>query len=495
MSGAESPLAAGRTITVAPLTRIEGHGRITLQLDASGRLAQARFHVDEFRGFESFCLGRPYGEMGALTARICGICPVSHLLAAGRAGDRLLGAAPPPAAQRLRTLLNLAQICQSHALSFFHLSSPDWLLGWESDPARRNLFGLIAADPELARAGIGLRRFGQELIERLAGRRIHAGWVVPGGVRSGITATTRRWILQQLPEARASVQLALDRFVPLLDGPLQRELASFGSFPSLFLALVAPDGRWCCGDGSLRLVDSLGRVVADRLCEDADIAVLAERTEHWSALKFPYYRPLGYPEGLYRVGPLARLNVCTAIGTPWADRELAAFRDRHGTAASGGRIAIASFAYHHARLVEIVACLEGIEQLLVHPALLRGPVRAVGRGGSRTALGVSEAPRGTLFHHYSVDVNGLLTRVNLLIATGQNNLAMNRTVAQIAREWIPWPLPAAVEIAEPLLNRLEAGIRCFDPCLSCSTHAAGLMPLRVTLLDSGGQVLAERTRP
>ena len=256
MSGAESPLAAGRTITVAPLTRIEGHGRITLQLDASGRLAQARFHVDEFRGFESFCLGRPYGEMGALTARICGICPVSHLLAAGRAGDRLLGAAPPPAAQRLRTLLNRAQICQSHALSCFHLSSPDWLLGWESDPARRNLFGLIAADPELARAGIGLRRFGQELIERLAGRRIHAGWVVPGGVRSGITATTRRWILQQLPEARASVQLALDRFVPLLDGPLQRELASFGSFPSLFLALVAPDGRWCCGDGSLRLVDS-----------------------------------------------------------------------------------------------------------------------------------------------------------------------------------------------------------------------------------------------
>jgi len=495
MTAAEPSPGAGRTITVAPLTRIEGHGRITLQLDASGRLAQARFHVDEFRGFEAFCLGRPYGEMGALTARICGICPVSHLLAAGRAGDRLLGAVVPPAAQRLRTLLNLAQICQSHALSFFHLSSPDWLLGWESDPARRNLFGLIANDPELARAGIRLRQFGQELIERLAGRRIHAGWVVPGGVRTGISEMTRCWILEQLPEARTTVQLALARFVPLLDGPLQRELASFGSFESLFLALVAADGRWCCGDGSLRLVDSLGRVVADGLCDHGDTTVLAETSEAWSALKFPYYRPFGYPEGLYRVGPLARLNVCTAIGTPWADRELEAFRARHGTAASSGRIVIASFAYHHARLVEIVACLEGIEQLVVHPALLRGPVRAGGTGGSREAVGVSEAPRGTLFHHYSVDANGLLTRVNLLIATGQNNLAMNRTVAQIAREWIPWPLPESVEIAEPLLNRLEAGIRCFDPCLSCSTHAAGLMPLRVTLLDSRGQVLAERQRP
>jgi NAD-reducing hydrogenase large subunit len=232
--------------------------------------------------------------------------------------------------------------------------------------------------------------------------------------------------------------------------------------------------------------------VARGLSEDDYASFLGEAVESWSYLKFPYYKPLGYPDGIYRVGPLARLNVCDAIGTPWADAELAEFRQRNGTASSGGRIVTSSFAYHHARLVEIVACLEGIEQLVVEPQLQNGRIRSLASLNANEAVGVSEAPRGTLFHHYRVDDNGLITRVNLIIATGQNNLAMNRTVAQIAREFIPDPVPADAEIPEPLLNRVEAGIRCFDPCLSCSTHAAGQMPLQLQLVDAAGQVLAER---
>ncbi|MFM2159195.1 MAG: NAD-reducing hydrogenase HoxS subunit beta [Cyanobacteriota bacterium] len=332
------------------------------------------------------------------------------------------------------------------------------------------------------------------MLELLGGRRIHAAWAVPGGVRSPLSPEARDWILGRLPEAKATVRLALDLYKRLLDGPLRREQASFGDFPSLFMGLVGDDGRWECIEGAIRFVDSTGRIVADGLREDDYASFLGEAVESWSYLKFPYYRPLGYPEGLYRVGPLARLNICDAIGTPWADAELADFRARGATAASGGRIVTSSFAYHHARLVEIVACLEGIEALVDDPGLQNGRLRARASLNANEAVGVSEAPRGTLFHHYRVDDNGLITRVNLIIATGQNNLAMNRTVAQIAREFIPDPLPAEAEIPEALLNRVEAGIRCFDPCLSCSTHAAGQMPLALQLVAADGRVLAERRR-
>ena len=487
-----------RTITIDPVTRIEGHARITLQLDTGGHLVEARFHVTEFRGFERFCEGRPFQEMAAITSRICGICPVSHLLAAARTGDRLLAVRIPPAAAKLRRLLNLAQISQSHALSFFHLSSPDFLLGWDSDPARRNVFGLMAAEPELARAGIRLRQFGQGIIERLAGRRIHSAWAVPGGVRSPLSLEDRDRILKDLPEAMAAAALALERFQRLLDGPLQPEMNSFGNFPSLFMALVGPGGRWehldggddvgeaQAAGGGLRIVAADGRVLAEGLRGDDYPTFLAEAVEPWSYLKFPYYRPLGYPEGIYRVGPLARLNVCERIGTPWADAELADLRQ------SCGRVALSSFAYHQARLVEIVACLEGIEALLHDPELQDPHVRARASLNALEAVGVGEAPRGTLFHHYRVDEQGLITRVNLIIATGQNNLAMNRTVLQIAREVLPDPVPAC--IPEALLNRIEAGIRCFDPCLSCSTHAAGAMPIRLELRAADGRLLAEQVR-
>jgi len=478
----------GRTVVIDPVTRIEGHAKITLHLDDDGHLVDSRFHVVEYRGFETFCEGRPFTEMAGITARICGICPVSHLLAAAKTGDKLLAVQIPEAALKLRRLLNLAQITQSHALSFFHLSSPDFLLGWESDPARRNILGLMAADPELARAGIRLRQFGQQILELLGGRKIHAAWAVPGGVRSPLSPEARDWILARLPEAQATIRLALALHKRLLDGPLQQEQRLFGTFPSLFMGLVTPQGLWEHLEGQLRFRDSEGTIVADGLREDDYADFLAEAVEPWSYLKFPYYRPLGYPDGLYRVGPLARLNVCERIGTPWADRELEEFRQR------SGRVATSSFAYHHARLVEIVACLEAIAVLVDDPELLGGRIRSHASLNRNEAVGVSEAPRGTLFHHYRVDDHGLLTKVNLIIATGQNNLAMNRTVHQIARAYIPDPVPAGVEIPEALLNRVEAGIRCFDPCLSCSTHAAGQMPLAISLVAADGRVLAERCR-
>lgn len=473
-----------KTVVIDPVTRIEGHAKISIFLDDAGDVSDARFHVVEYRGFEKFCEGRPFTEMAGITARICGICPVSHLLASAKTGDKILAVTIPPAAEKLRRLMNLAQITQSHALSFFHLSSPDFLLGWDSDPAKRNVFGLIEANPDLARAGIRLRQFGQTVIELLGARKIHAAWTVPGGVRSPLSEEGRRWICDRLPESLETVHLALGLFKGMLDGPLQQEVNVFGAFPSLFMGLVGPAGEWEHYGGHLRFTDSQGAIVADQLSEDDYAEFLGEAVEPWSYLKFPYYKPLGYPAGMYRVGPLARLNVCNHIGTDAADRELQELRDR------AGGVPTSSFLYHYARLIEILAALEKIQQLMDDPDIRASRVRAYGGVNQLEAVGVSEAPRGTLFHHYNVDENGLIRSVNLIIATGQNNLAMNQTVTQIAKAYIRGDRSNPT-IPEGFLNRVEAGIRCFDPCLSCSTHAVGHMPLHIQLVASDGTIVNE----
>ncbi len=471
-----------RTVVIDPVTRIEGHAKISIYLTDAGEVEDARFHVVEYRGFEKFCEGRPFTEMAGITARICGICPVSHLLAAAKTGDKILAVKIPPAAEKLRRLMNLAQLTQSHALSFFHLSSPDFLLGWDSDPAKRNVFGLIEANPDLARAGIRLRQFGQTIIELLGARKIHAAWTVPGGVRSPLSEEGRQWILDRLPESFATTQTALGLFKSMLDSDLKAEIDIFGQFPSLFMSLVGSQGEWEHYGGHLRFTNSQGQIVADHLNEDDYLTFLGEAVESWSYLKFPYYKPLGYPDGIYRVGPLARLNVCSHIGSPGADAELQELRDR------AGGVPTSSFLYHYARLIEIQACLEKIQELMEDPDLLSSRVRSTGGVNQLEAIGVSEAPRGTLFHHYQVDDNGLIKKVNLIIATGQNNLAMNQTVAQIAKQYIH---TKSQEIPEGFLNRVEAGIRCFDPCLSCSTHAAGQMPLHIQVVAADGSVVQE----
>jgi NAD-reducing hydrogenase large subunit len=378
--------------------------------------------------------------------------------------------------------LNLAQIVQSHALSVFHLSGPDLLLGMDADPASRNIFGLIKAEPELARGGIRLRQFGQEIIEQLGGRKIHPAWSVPGGVRTPLTETGRDQIRARVPEARATARSALDRFKGLLDR-FRAEAESFGNFPTLFMGLVGPDGAWEHYGGRIRFTDAEGRIVADGLDPAGYRDFLGEAVQPDSYLKSPYYLPLGHPGGIYRVGPLARLNVCTRMGTPLADRELDEYRQR------GGRTVTSSFWYHYARLIEILAGIDQVDRLIDDPDLLSDRHRARAGINRPEGVGASEAPRGTLFHHYRVDEHGLITRVNFLIATGQNSLAMNRAMAQIARHYIRGP-----QIPEGVLNRLEAGIRAFDPCLSCSTHALGMMPLHVRLVGPAGDVRDEAWR-
>jgi len=463
-------------IVIDPVTRIEGHAKISIFLDDEGLVSDARFHVTEYRGFERFCEGRPFWEMPGITARICGICPISHILASAKAGDGILAVQISPTANKLRRLMNLGQIIQSHSLSFFHLSSPDLLLGFDSDPASRNVFGLIKANPDLARRGIRLRQFGQDVIRHLGGSKIHPAWATPGGVRSPLSDEAREDIRQRLPEAFETIRIALDTFKGLLD-KYARESQIFGNFPSLYMGLVGPDGTWEHHDGTIRFVDSARNIIADGLEANDYQSFIGEAVEPWSYLKFPYYKPMGYPDGCYRVGPLARLNVCDSMGTPLADAELREFRGDNGAVNS-------AFMYHQARLIEILCCLENIERLIDDPDLSGDRLRADAGVNALESVGVSEAPRGTLFHHYRVDEYGRLTFVNLVISTGQNNVAMNRTVAQIARHYVRGP-----KVAEGLLNRVEAGIRCFDPCLSCSTHAVGSMPISLDIVEPSGEVV------
>jgi NAD-reducing hydrogenase large subunit len=474
-------------VVIDPVSRIEGHAKITIALDDDGRVASTRFHVTEFRGFEEFCVGRPVWEMPSLSARTCGICPVSHLLASAKTGDAIMGVRIPDNAVRLRRIANLGQIIQSHALSFFHLSSPDLLLGFDADPAMRNVFGLMEAEPELARRGIRLRGFGQFVIEAIAGRKVHSPGIVPGGVAAPMTTETREYLLEHLTEAHETAGIALDLFTGILDR-FPREVAAFGSFPSYFLALANDAGTWEHYDGHLKVIDSGGAVVADDVPVAEYRTIVGESANVDSYLKSPYFVPAvdsddAVAAGMYRVGPLARLNVCETMGVPGADAALADYRER------AGGIATSSFFYHYARLIEILAATEQMRLLLDDDEVTNTMVRATAGVNHRHAVGASEAPRGTLFHEYDVDGNGLLERINMIIATGQNNLAMNATVHQIATEWIEGP-----EIPEGILNRVEAGIRAYDPCLSCSTHAIGQMPLVVTLVDPSGATLCERVR-
>lgn len=464
-------------IVIDPITRIEGHAKITLEMDDQGFVRDAHFHITQFRGFEKLVEGRPFHEMPSLMARICGICPVSHLVASARACDMILAVHVPETAINLRRILNLAQLIQSHALSFFYLSSPDLLLGMDADVAKRNIFGVIQSNPQLARDGIRLRQFGQQVIEWLAGKRIHPAWVVPGGVSAPLSAENREKILAAIPEALATIQRTLDWYKGVLDN-FREEARLFGNMPTMFMGLVSPDGELEHLRGKLRIVDAVGNIVADGLEPESYQDYLGEAAESWTYLKSPYYKPMGYPNGMYRVGPLARLNIINRCGTPYADQEWAEFRQLERGAV------LSSFHYHYSRLIEILYGIERIEQILNHPDILSKKVRAFAGPNKLEGIGMSEAPRGTLMHHYKIDENGLVQWVNLIIATGHNNLAMNRSVLQVAKHYVK-----GEKIQEGMLNRVEAVIRTYDPCLSCSTHAAGQMPLNVELVNSGGEVL------
>jgi NAD-reducing hydrogenase large subunit len=470
------------TIVIDPVTRIEGHSKITIHLDEAGEVSDAQFHVTQFRGFERMVQGRPIHEMPSIMARICGICPVSHLVASAKACDQILAVEPPPTGADLRRLMNLAQIVQSNALSFFHLSSPDLLFGFDADPATRNIVGLARANPSLARDGIGVRRFGQQIIEWLGGKRIHPAWVVPGGVDAPLTADTRDRILAALPEAQAAIERALAWYKSSLLS-WEDEAASFGAFPSAFMALVDPAGNVDHYDGWLRVVGADGGTILDRVDPRTFEEHIGEAVEPFTFLKSTYLKAIGYPEGVYRVGPLARVIVADQMGTPRADAELEEFRARLG------RVPDSSFHYHYARLIDTLYACERIAEILRGEDILSPRVRSFAGINANEGIGVSEAPRGTLMHHYRVDDDGIVQWANLVIATGHNNLAMNRSVKQVAQRYVK-----SARLTEPMLNRVEAAIRCYDPCLSCSTHALGEMALHLQLVGPDGAILDELRR-
>lgn len=471
-----------KTITIDPVTRIEGHSKITLHLDDQGVVENARFHVTQFRGFEKLCEGRPFYEMPRITSRTCGICPVAHLVASSKACDDLYSVQIPPTAQMLRRMMNLAQVIQSHALNFFYLCLPDLVLGMDSAPEKRHFLNLLSENPDFARDGIRLRQFGQQIIEWLGGKRIHPAWVVPGGVSEPLTTEHRDNIASALPDAKAIAVKTLERYKKLQSG-FVAETRTFGNFPSIFMGLVDEEGNLEHYDGSLRVMDSAGNIIVKGLNTLRYEEIVGEAVEPWTYMKFPYFKPIGYPQGLYRVGPLARLNIINRCGTETADRELDEFRDQ------AGYPALSSFHYHWARLIEIIFGIERIEQILNEPGIMDKHVRAWALPNSFNGVGVAEAPRGTLIHHYKIDEQGLITTANLIIATGHNNLAMNRSILQVARAFVD-----GNQLKEGMLNRVEAVIRAYDPCLSCSTHAAGQMPLVIQLMTPTGEVVDELKR-
>jgi len=466
-----------KTITIEPVTRIEGHAKITIQLNETGTVEDAQFHVTEFRGFEKFCQGRPFYEMPSLMARICGICPVSHLLASAKACDSLMSVRVPKTAENLRRILNFAQIVQSHALSFFYLSSPDLLLGMDADPTERNVIGVIKKHPEMARSGIKLRQFGQQIIEELAGKRIHPSWVVPGGVNKPISLETRNGILKRIPDALKTIHATLDWYKTTLDN-YRDQIRVFANFPTLFMGLVTPDGGLEHYHGRLRVVGETGNIIEDQIDPVRYRDYIEEAVLPYSYLKAPYFKQRGYPQGIYRVGPLARLNIIDHVGTTKANEEWAEYR------ALRRQAILSNFHNHYARLIEILYSIERMQQLLEDDNILDTHIRSYAGSNNLEGIGVIEAPRGTLIHDYQIDENGLITAANLIVATSHNNLAMNRGVLQVAKQFIK-----GEHLTEGMQNRVEAVIRTFDPCLSCSTHAQGQMPLDIQLINSQGQIV------
>ncbi len=472
---------ASRTIVINPVTRVEGHGKVTIHLDGDGRVSAARFHITAFRGFEKFCEGRVFWEMPVITSRICGVCPVSHHLASAKACDAILGVEIPPAAKKLRLLMHMGQFIQSHSLHFFHLASPDLLLGMDADPAKRNIIGLIKQKPEIAKVGIGLRSFGQRIIETLgSGKRVHPMGAIPGGMNQTLSPQARDQFLNGVDGVIANSQLGIE-IIKDYYSKGGEEIARFANFPSGYLSLVDENGNLELYDGKLTFKDSKAITLEERFEPKDYLSIIEERVEDWSYLKFPFYKKMGYPAGIYRVGPLARLNVASGITTPLANKELQDFKGLAPNSMVQG-----SLYYHYARLIELLHAGEKVRSLLEDDEVCSQEIRVNSTKINEEGIGVIEAPRGTLFHHYWVDGSGKIRKLNLIVATGNNNAAMNRAVFEVARQYVK-----GEKISEGMLNRVEAAIRCYDPCISCSAHALGQMPLLVQLVSADGEVIDE----
>ncbi|MBP8177806.1 MAG: Ni/Fe hydrogenase subunit alpha [Spirochaetes bacterium] len=480
-----------RKITIEPVTRVEGHGKVTIQLDPQNNVLESRFHIVEFRGFERFVQGRPYWEAPVLVQRLCGICPVSHHLAAAKAMDVIVGAGPDgltPTAEKMRRLMHYGQMFQSHALHFFHLVSPDLLFGVDADPAIRNVIGVALKFPDLAVQGVMMRKFGQEIIRATAGKKIHGTGAIPGGINKNLSIQERDEFLKgqdpmnikkMIEWSQAAVDLFKDYHKKNKDF-----IDSFAAFPSSHLSLVRKDGALDLYHGVLRAVDSDGKKILNDVDYQDYLKYVGEEVRSWSYMKFPYLKSLGKKDGWYRVGPLARLNTADFIPTPLAQKEFEEFK-----AYTKGKPNNMSMHMHWARLIELLHSAEMIEQLL-NDSDLQGDNLVTKGKKVKEGVGLIEAPRGTLFHHYRINDNDQIEMANLIVSTTNNNEPMNRAVNWVALNNIN----GKKEITEGMLNAVEVAIRAYDPCLSCATHAIGKMPLEVSLVDADGNILDQKRK-
>jgi NAD-reducing hydrogenase large subunit len=476
---AQSPHKLCR-IAIEPITRVEGHGKVTILLDAENRVHQVRLHIVEFRGFEVFIRGRPYWEVPIAVQRLCGICPVSHLLAATKAMDIIAGYGPlAPTAEKLRRLLHYGQIVQSHALHFFHLASPDLLLGFESEVAKRNILGVAAAFPDLAKRGVLTRKFGQEVIRHIAGKRIHGTGVIPGGMNKALSVADRDLMRSAIDEIVGWSREAVGLVVRLHETN-PNFYKTFGESRANMMGLVDRRGALDFYHGGLRARDADGGLIFDQVEYATYKSVLQEDIKSWSYMKFPHIRTLGAETGWYRVGPLARVQVCDHMPTPLAEDERRRFLDL-----DGGKPLHGALMTHWARMIEMLHAAEMARALLDDPEIVGTELMADKGARRKEAVGVIEAPRGTLFHHYRAGDDDLVTYCNLIVSTTNNNQAMNEAIRAVAARFL-----SGREVTEGLLNHIEVAIRAYDPCLSCATHALGQMPLEVDLIDADGALLS-----
>ena len=471
-----------KKIIIEPVTRVEGHGKVSILLDENNKVTQARLHIVEFRGFERFIQGRPYWEMPVTVQRLCGICPVSHHLAAAKAMDMIVGADTlTPTAEKMRRLMHYGQTFQSHALHFFHLCSPDLLFGFDADVAIRNVIGVAAKYPDLAVQGVMMRKYGQEIIKMTAGKKIHGTGAIPGGINKNLSIAERDELLKDVDQmvewARGALKIAKDYTVENL------ELAkTFGSFDSSHLSIVREDGAMDLYNGGLRAIDKDGNKIFDHVDNFKYNEYIAEEVRDWSYMKFPFIKSIGPEDGWYRVGPLARVNACDFIDTPEAEAARKEFM-----AVTDGKPNNLTLAYHWTRMIETLHSIEKIKELL-HDDDLQGTDLVVKGERREEGVGIIEAPRGTLFHHYKVNEDDQVTMANLIVSTTSNNVPMNTAVTKVAEQYIS----GVPEITEGLLNHVEVAIRAYDPCLSCATHAMGKMPLEVSLIDCQGKTIAKK---
>jgi NAD-reducing hydrogenase large subunit len=477
----------GRKITIEPVTRVEGHGKVTIHLDDDGNVAQTRLHIVEFRGFERFVQGRPYWEMPVLVQRLCGICPVSHHLAAAKALDVIVGAGTgdglTPTAEKMRRLMHYGQMFQSHSLHFFHLASPDLLFGIDADPAIRNVIGVALKHKDLAVQGVMMRKFGQEIILATAGKKIHGTGAIPGGINKHLTKEERDRFLNGPDPLNADkmIEWSMSALEFFKDYHKKNKdfIDNFSVFPSNFLSLVRKDGAMDLYHGVLRAVDPGGRKILDDVDYQNYLQYIDEEVRSWSYMKFPYLKEYGKKDGWYTVGPLARVNTADFIPTPLAQKEFEKFK-----AYNKGKPSCMSMHMHWARLIETLHSAEMIKELLNDPDIIEGELVVKGSKQSE-GIGLIEAPRGTLFHHYEINGKDQIIMANLIVSTTNNNQPMNEAVSYIAGNY----MNKKREITEPMMNAVEVGIRAYDPCLSCATHAFGQMPLEISLYDSSDNLI------